>query len=239
MVLFQNCSPASTKTAPPSNNNGSGTGDPTPTPNPNPTNNSFTAGDAVSSQNIPTDKSYMLNNLSNYLAASGFKAIAIAQNGYGYLMYGDSDAPSENQTIASVRAMEACQIASDNNACSLFAEGNTVKYDEADFNQNFQKFIDLSVSTYSADNVPFVNEAIYTNTLPGYTNGGTNKALALTIDGGGGYRVGAPTADEAEADAMNQCEQANPGFCLLYSINDQVVLDQAAITSFFNANFKE
>ncbi len=227
-----------------SNNNNNNTEEPedttpAPTPAPTPEPPLFSANDPISVDNIPSDKNYMLNGLTAYMNDNGFKAIAIAANGYGYMSFGGVTAVSNDQAEANKRALEACQIASNNNACSIWAEGNFVKYDESVFESNYQTVIDLTDTAYANSKVPWVDSDVRTNNLPAFSNGANQKALALSLDGGGGFFQGANNQNTAMTNAMNECESRNPEGCILYAVNGQIVLNAQRIEDFFMEHFYE
>ncbi len=212
--------------------------EPVATPTPAPP--KFRAGDVVSVDKMPSDKTYMKDGLNAYIVSGGFKAIAIAANGYGYMSYGGQTAVSNDQAEANQRALEACQIASNNNACAIWAEANVVKYDEADFPNNFVLPINLADTSYAPAKVPWIDSDVRGNQLNAYTNGATQKALALALDGGGGFGRGEASQNAARNTALTECRNANaPDDCIIYAVNGQIVLDAAIIEAFFMANYYE
>ncbi|MCJ8275843.1 MAG: hypothetical protein MJK18_03305, partial [Bdellovibrionales bacterium] len=130
----------------------------------------------------------------------------------------------------------ACQFTSSNRPCSIFAEGNVVKYDENRFLTGMKRAIDLNLTQYDPNNVPLITDEIRRTRLPDYTNAEGRKALALSITGGGGYRFStSQTQSQVSVIAVSNCEdQPNNDVCFLYAVNGRVVLNEQALIDYFN-----
>ncbi len=200
----------------------------------------FSKGQTLIGNRFPSSRRVMRSEFGKYKAATGYKAFALAKNGYGYASYGGTSL-SKNASWAEARkrALEACQVASNNQPCSIWAQGNTIYQSKADFNKNMKRTLRLNGATYSNKIAPFVNAKIRSSQLPAYSGAKTNKSLALALDGGGGYGHSFSNTSAARSRAMSECRSRNPEGCLIYAVNGKVVLTTSAIRSFFNSKYRD
>lgn len=183
----------------------------------------FSAGEPFSANKLPyLPQGNLVSELDAYLSTTGFKAVAIAPNGYG-VARGHSRLAS--QAEANKYVLEACQIVARNMPCGLFAEGNVIKYNEADFFANQVSVLEFGPRSLDIDKIPALpdyNKAAFKTT---YESPVTAKAVA---NGNFGLVVRGVGETQAEANrrGLESCEAIRPNeTCTLYAIGNTVVFN--------------
>jgi len=196
----------------------------TPTaPNPDVPERVFLAGQAVDSTLLPFNVSdETRSQIDSYLNTVGFKAIAFADNGE---LVARITTDATSQLEATQIVLEVCQLHNENRPCAVFAEGNTVKYDEAVFFDQFVRAI-VDIDTLNISQIPALAN-VHKQTLSERYPDPSQMYDAIAINGlGGVYRGWSNTSQYyAEKRALEFCEAPSDRPCMLYAVGDSVVLD--------------
>jgi hypothetical protein len=202
---------------------------------PNPEAPLWVVGDAFDYSQLPDSmKSPMvatqLADLS-YSTYTGFKAVAIADNGQGAVREGQ--APLTQADVDKL-ALDECFSITGGKPCSLIAHADVWQVGRNDLNNSFTHTLAKAASLASAT-VPFLNPADAAKLVTGYNNLSNPKAVAISLDGSYMY-VGQSSArpvanlDEAKRLALERCEMvAKIVPCTLLAENSTVDLDPANI----------
>lgn len=196
----------------------------------------FQAGEAYSLNKIPfTLKGDLVTDALNYASFPGFKAMAISANGFGYVARNFSTAAGPSQIMtdqeASRMALEVCQVIAGDQPCSIFAEGNLIKYKESDFNAAMAKPLQSGARQFSAAKVPWTSDQIRLARLPAYAaDPNALRVLALDLSGGVSYRTGTVSQAENIRMAREQCEGYSFGRpCTVYALANDVQFNVAGV----------
>ncbi|MBX3021172.1 MAG: hypothetical protein KF799_05790 [Bdellovibrionales bacterium] len=184
----------------------------------------FRAGDTFRYYNLPYPSSMMEKLLSkwNYENSTSTRAVAIAQNGLGYV----SILAGAQQMDVDKMALEGCYALS-RLPCALVARGVSFALNSADLDSSFTyQFSDTT--TMSAAAIPFVNPPARASLLTIYQARTSPKAMAVSVDGV--FTIAdsdSGTALESDAEAkrlaLERCElTAMIVPCTLVFVNDTV-----------------
>jgi hypothetical protein len=205
---------------------------PTPTPGsgdePGSVTATFSAGDRYQGQVLVSANSFLDTMLStfNYRNYSFSKAIAVAENGLGYMSLSDVNNSSEAERMA----VESCNLLA-NLPCALIVSDNTFVINSTDIANNLEYVIGgQNGNAFNRNQIPMTTNSVRNSTLvSNYINAEVEKAMALSVTGGVyvtytySYQL---TRQEVERMAVQQCElQAALTPCILYAVNDTVVFD--------------
>ena len=165
----------------------------------------------------------LVNDLATYEALTGFKAMAVAKNGVGL---GFSRSQYISQEDANKAVLAACQVLAQNEPCSLFAEGNQLKYDESDFYLKHESVIESGPRVLDFAKIPGLISILHQDLATRYA---TNlsmpyKAIAIGNYGKVPFMLGATQAD-ANRRVLELCEAITAETCTLYAEGNQVVFN--------------
>ena len=168
----------------------------------------------------------LLNEIGTYNNQVGFKAIAVAQSGYGVAHICRDCATQE---IATQVILERCQIEANNLPCAIFAEGPTIKYDQADFFNNFVSVLETGPRILDFSKVPGTSTNFRTDLAGAIYAGRPEEFKAITLGYRGAAGLGFSANDQEEANrlAMEDCEMKNGIIapCTLYAETNTVVFN--------------
>ncbi len=187
-------------------------------------NQKFLAGDTFSVDKLPALESSLLYNIkNNYDNHSGFKAIALAANGKGASWGGPG---FNSQEDVNKVMLERCQLVSNNLPCAIFAEGDTVKYDEVNFITNMKRHIQ-ETSIFNENLLPGITENSKKAFAGGYYKTSSRNYRALAIGWVGNAQPGFSDVSQSEANrrALESCEITSFQPCTVYAQGNQVVFD--------------
>lgn len=161
--------------------------------------------------------------LAAYPSLPGPKALAISQQGnYAYL---SNKSNTRTETDVKRAALQYCQHLA-GEPCMLYAAGDTVLAEPGSGFTASPVAIPGS-GRFDPAAVPFVSDRTREVGMLNYHRNPGHKALALTVTGVWSTVWGKATEDAAREAVMEQCEQrAGKQDCLLYAVDDEIVLDE-------------
>ncbi len=185
----------------------------------------FLAGETVALNKLPYQISAAsVARLGGYLNSTDPKMIAFTDEGDPYIF---SSPLSRDQAEATRVGLERCQLLFER-LCSLYAEGNIISQDQADFMINFTDHLPRQ-TVFDPLLIPALNvqwqEVIATN----YSNGNNPfQAIAISKEGAVQNGWSSLSQDEANRRALEFCQTwGRP--CTLYAVANQVVFDYATL----------
>ena len=238
---FQNCSNVGTSDYGDSSSNGAGglkdvpivtpgdDDDPTDLgSNPGSVTATFSAGDRYQGEVLVDSESFLDSMIStfNYRSYSFSKAIAVTENGLGYMSMSDVN----NKREAERMAIESCNLLA-NLPCALIVSENTFVIDSDEISDNLEYVIgDLNGKRFNRNEIPMTTSSVRNSQfITNYINAEAEKALAISVTGGVyatytySYKL---SRQEVERMVVQQCEmQSAITPCILYAVNDVVVFD--------------
>ena len=188
----------------------------------------FTAGDRYQGEVLVSSNSFLDTMIStyDYRNYSFSKAIAVAENGLGYMSLSDVDDTHEAKRMA----IESCNLLA-NLPCALIVSENTFVIDSDEISDNLEYTIgDLTGRSFDRNAIPMTTNSVRSSSLiTDYINAGVEKALAISITGGvyAAYsHLYQLSRQEVERMSVQQCElQTAISPCILFAVNDKVVFD--------------
>lgn len=187
----------------------------------------FKAGDPFAVSLVPyTPDATLQAQLNTYEAQTGFKAVVLAPNGQGLAWAARNDLVRTQQEWTRV-LLERCQLLSMNRPCSLFAEGNTIKYNEADFFANHRSVIDVP-ETFDAMKLPGVIDHWRNYHRETYATGASRfRSIAISWEGTSHTGWSDSSQEESNRRTLEFCEVSANTTCALYAEGNNVVFDLA------------
>ena len=194
---------------------------PSPAPTPAP---SAPAARPVDVEAIPYLSAKSRAALAIYPGLPSPKALAISTKG-NYAYFSNK---SNSRTADDVRrsALQYCQYRAEE-PCTLYAVDDAVAMDG-------KRFVPMPVEIlgsgpFDPARVPFVSEHTRKVGMVNYQRNTGHKALALTLTGRWASVWDRDSEEEASTAAVEKCEEAGgKEECMLYAVNDEIVLDEPA-----------
>ena len=213
LFLFQNCGSFSEEAS---------TANPSELDVPN--DEKFKAGDPFDYVKIPYNlDANFKKSVEKYSDRTGYKALALAANGLGSIRSSDA---FMDQDDANLSALQDCQLLT-KLPCSLFAEGDIIKYSEKMFYQNHSFWIE-DVEAFDPMLVP--GHARYWRIQNNYlTRTNPYKAYAIGLQGATASGWSDHSQSEANRRALEFCEAHSFTFnpCTLYAVGNNVVFNSS------------
>jgi len=188
----------------------------------------FSAGDRYQGQVLVSTNSFLdtMLNTFNYSSYGFSKAIAVAENGLGYMSMSDVNNPNEAVRMA----LESCNLLA-NLPCAVIVSDNVFVIDSSDISNHLEYVInDLNGTSFNRSAIPMTTDSVRNSTLvSNYISADVEKAMAISVTGGVyvtytySYIL---SQQEVERMAVQQCEmQSAISPCILYAVNNSVVFD--------------
>ncbi|WP_372395948.1 caspase family protein [Azospirillum sp. HJ39] len=162
--------------------------------------------------------------LASYPDLPSPKALAISAKGNYAYFSNKSNSRTEDDVRRS--ALQYCQYRADE-PCTLYAVGDAVVMEA-------KTFVPMPVEIVGAGKfdparVPFVSDHTRRVGMVNYQRNNGHKAVAVTLTGRWGSVWDRDSAEEAGEAAVEKCGQvAGKEDCMLYAVDDEVVLDEPA-----------
>ncbi|WP_434621043.1 caspase family protein [Azospirillum sp. B2RO_4] len=162
--------------------------------------------------------------LSMYPGLPSPKALAISAKGNYAYFSNKSNSRTEEDVKRS--ALQYCQYRAEE-PCTLYAVGDAVV-------MAGKRFVPMPVEIlgsgrFDPARVPFVSEHTRKVGMVNYQRNPGHKALAVTLTGRWASVWDRDSEEEAGTAAVEKCEQAGgKEACMLYAVNDDIVLDEPA-----------
>ena len=185
----------------------------------------FLAGQPLNIDQLPmVPQGRLVEDLEDYTLVPGFKAIAMAANGYGAAQ---GDARFATQAEANLAVLQRCQIEADNQPCSLLAEGDALAFSESEFMSQFADHLQSGARNFDSSSIPTLSDAIKVLTSGAEYVDRLEAFKAYAIDGRGAGSPGWSEVSQAEANrrALEFCEAIADEACTLYAEGDTVVFN--------------
>lgn len=197
--------------------------------------NLFRKGDVFTTEKLPSSSRMLMGFIEEYgyndSGSGSTKAIAIAQNGYGYASVGQG----LNQTEESQIAILACNVLT-GSPCALIAETNRFVVDARQLKDEPEKIFIVPKSPgagLTLKKTPFIGETVegMPAFLETYASKSGFKAIAVGIDGtiSPAYTHDddhIQSEEEAKRMALETCEMSSTVVpCLLFAVGNEVVFD--------------
>ena len=160
-----------------------------------------------------------------YLNRQGYRTMAFTEDGDIYIANSGNNALVENQDDWDEAVLERCQLTHMNKPCSLFASGDLIAQDRADFVVGFNSKITVP-ATFDGNLLPGPINYWQKYQAANYGTG-TPTYQSMAIGRNGASHNGWSDVSQAESDrrALEFCESVSDLTCTLYAQGMNVVFD--------------